>query len=101
MGKGFILRVRKTRSSLQSEQYTVIAQRPRSVKQKTEKDIDTISLEKGDLRQIVIELLCHRGGPKGPEIGRIFVLDHGTVSRECNRLQQSIRKTKKYENCWT
>ena len=43
-----------------------------AVKRETGKDIQTISIEKGDLRRIIMELLYRAGGLKGSEIGWIF-----------------------------
>ncbi len=42
-----------------------------------------------------MELLYRRGGLKGPEIGRIFGIDYGTVSQERRRLQGKLREDKK------
>ena len=66
-----------------------------AVKRETGKDIETIGREKGDLRRIVMELLYRAGGLKGPEIGRIFGIDYGTVCQERKRLRDKIQEDRK------
>jgi len=63
-----------------------------AIQRETGKDIEAIRAEKGELRQIVMDLLYEAGGLKGPEIGRIFGLDYGSVSQERKRLREKIRK---------
>ena len=63
-----------------------------AVKRETGKDIDTIRMEKGELRQVVMEVLYRVGGLKGPEIGRIFGIDYGPVSQERKRLREKLEK---------
>ena len=46
------------------------------------KDVEAIRAEKGELRQIVMDVLYRAGGLKAPQIGRIFGLDYGSVSQE-------------------
>jgi len=65
------------------------------VKRETGKDIDTVRAEKGELRQLVMDLLYRVGGLKGPEIGRLFGLDYGPVSQERKRLREKLPKDKR------
>ena len=58
------------------------------IQRDTEKDIETICAEKGELRQIVMDLLYWAGGLKGPEIGRISGFDYCSVSQERKRLRE-------------
>jgi hypothetical protein len=57
--------------------------------------IESIKDEKGDLRRIVMEVLYRADGLKGPEIGRIFGIDYGTVSQERKRLRDKVPKDRK------
>jgi len=66
-----------------------------AVKLETNKDIDTVRAEKGELRQIVMDLLYRVGGLKGPEIGRLFGIDYGPVSQERKRLREKLPKDRK------
>ena len=56
--------------------------------ERQKKDIETICAEKGEPRQIVMDLLYWVGGLKGPEIGRISGLDYCSVSQEPKRLRE-------------
>jgi len=42
-----------------------------------------------------MEVLYRAGGLKGPEIGRIFGIDYGTVSQERQRLRDKVPKDRK------
>jgi putative transposase len=44
---------------------------------------------------MVMDLLYRVGGLKGPEIGRMFGIDYGTVSQERKRLREKIQKDRK------
>jgi DNA-directed RNA polymerase specialized sigma24 family protein len=66
-----------------------------ATKRETGRDVEAISREKGDLRRIVMDLLYRAGGLKGPEIGRIFGIDYGTVSQERKRLREKTQKDRK------
>ena len=66
-----------------------------AINRETGKAIESIKDEKGDLRRIVMELLYREGGLKGPEIGRIFGIDYGTVSQERKRLRDKLPKDRK------
>ncbi len=66
-----------------------------AIKRETGKEIEAIRAEKGALRQIVMEVLYREGGLKGPEIGRIFELDYGSVSQERKRLREKLRKDRR------
>jgi hypothetical protein len=63
-----------------------------AIQRETGKDIEAIRAEKGELRQMVMDLLYRDGGLKGPEIGRIFGLDYGSVSQERKRLREKLWK---------
>jgi len=58
------------------------------MQRETEKDIETICAEKGELQQIVMDLLSWAGGLKGPEIGRISGFDYCSVSQERRRSRE-------------
>jgi hypothetical protein len=42
-----------------------------------------------------MDVLYRAGGLKGPEIGRIFGLDYGSVSQEGKRLRERLVKDRK------
>jgi putative transposase len=63
-----------------------------AIQRETGRDIETIRTEKGELRQIGMDLLYRVGRLKGPEIGRIFGLDYASVSQERRRLREKLRK---------
>jgi hypothetical protein len=46
--------------------YSTTEEIPQTVKEVTGKDLAAIRTEKGDLRQLVLELLYRAGGMKGP-----------------------------------
>jgi len=66
-----------------------------AVKRETGKDIEAIRSEKGELRQLVMEVLYRVGGLKGPEIGRLFGIDYGPVSQERKRLREKLPNNRK------
>jgi putative transposase len=66
-----------------------------AIKRETGKDIETIRAEKGELRQLVMEVLYRVGGLKGPEIGKLFGIDYGPVSRERNRVREKLQSNRK------
>lgn len=66
-----------------------------AVRQETGKDLDAIRAEKGELRQMVMELLYRTGGMKGPEIGKLFGIDYGSVSQERKRLREKLPNNRK------
>ena len=61
------------------------------------KDVEAIRAEKGELRQIVMDVLYRAGGLKAPQIGRIFGLDYGSVSQERKRLREKLPKDRKLQ----
>jgi len=69
-----------------------------AIQRETGKDIEAIRAEKGELRRIVMDLLYRAGGLKGPEIGRIFGLDYGSVSQERKRLREKLRKDRRLQS---
>ena len=54
----------------------------RVIKHEMGKDVEAIRAEKGELKQIMIDVLYRAGGLKSPQIGRIFGLDYGSVSQD-------------------
>ena len=66
-----------------------------SVKRETGKSIEAIRVEKGELRQLVMEVLYRVGGLKGPAIGLIFGIDYGTVSQERKRFREKLPVNRK------
>ena len=52
----------------------------RVIKHEMWKDVEAIRAEKGELRQIVMDVLYRAGGLKSPQNGRIFGLDYGSMS---------------------
>ena len=69
----------------------------RVIKNEIRKDVQAIRAEKGELRQIVIDLLYRTGGFKGPQIGRIFGVGYGSVSQERMRLREKFPKDRKLQ----
>ena len=61
------------------------------------KDVEAIRAKKDELRQIVINVLYRADGLKGPQIGRIFGLDNGSVSQERKRLREKFSKDGKLQ----
>jgi hypothetical protein len=66
-----------------------------AIKRETGWTIESIKLEKGDHRRIVMDILYRAGGLKGPVIGEIFEIDYGTVNQERKRLRDKLPKDKK------
>jgi hypothetical protein len=64
----------------------------KAVERKTGKDIEAIKNKKGDLRRLVMELPYRNGGYKGPQIGRLFAIDYGPVSRERRKLREKLER---------
>ena len=62
------------------------------ISNETDKTEREIIKEKGQLRQIAMELLFRYGGLKGVEIARLMDLDYSTVSKERKRLRESMEK---------
>ena len=62
-----------------------------AVQHETGKDMDIVRAEKGELRQIVMDLLYRVGG-QGPEIGRLFGIDYGPVSQERSDCEMKLSK---------
>ena len=61
------------------------------------KDVEAIRAEKGELRQIVMDVLYRAGGLKGPQIGRIFGLDYGSLGQKRKRLREKLPKDRKLQ----
>lgn len=59
------------------------------------KNIEDIKIEKGSVRQIVMDLLYRVGGLTGVEIGKMLDVDYSTVSQGRKRLREKIQKDKK------
>ena len=64
----------------------------RIIKHEMWKDVEAIRAEKGELRQIVMDVLYRAGGLKSPQNGRIFGLDYGSMSQERTRLREKLPK---------
>ena len=64
----------------------------RVIKHEMWKDVEAISAEKGELRQIVMDVLYRAGGLKSPQNGRIFGLDYGSMSQERKGLREKLPK---------
>lgn len=62
-----------------------------AIEQETGKNLDAIRREKGELRQIAMELLYRAGCLKGPEIGKLFGIGYGPVSQERKRLREKLQ----------
>jgi len=69
----------------------------RVTKHEMGKDVEAIRAEKGELRQIVMDVLYRAGGLKAPQIGRIFGLDYSSVSQERKRLREKLPKDRKLQ----
>ena len=59
------------------------------------KNMEEIRIEKGSIRQIVMDLLYRVGGLTGVEIGKMLDVDYSTVSQGRKRLREKIQKDKK------
>ncbi len=66
-----------------------------AITKETGKSIETISNEKGQLRQITMEMLYRFGGIKGNQIAKIFGVGYTSVSQERRRLQDRLSKDRK------
>ncbi|MEK6528693.1 MAG: transposase [Nitrospirota bacterium] len=66
-----------------------------AVEKEIGKNIEEIKVEKGSIRQIVMDLLYRIGGLTGVEIGRILGVDYSTVSQGRKRLTEKIQKDRK------
>ena len=69
----------------------------RAIENETGKSIVAIAAEKGDLRQIAMELLYRLGGLKGKEIGLLMGVGYTSVSQERKRLRDRLAKDRKLE----
>jgi putative transposase len=66
-----------------------------AIAKETGKRVETISKEKGHLRQMAMDLLYRQGGLKGEEIAKIFGVGYTSVSQERGRLRAQLVKDKK------
>lgn len=66
-----------------------------AIMKETGKSTETISIEKGHLRQIAMEMLYRFGGMKGGEIARIFGVGYTSVSQERKRLRDRLLTDRK------
>ncbi|MBI5379881.1 MAG: transposase, partial [Nitrospirae bacterium] len=69
----------------------------KAIERETGKNLETLSIEKGEVRQLAMELLYRRGGLRGPEVGRLFGVDYSSVSQERKRLHEKLRKHRKLQ----
>lgn len=63
-----------------------------AVREETGKTVKEITVERGDIRQVAMDLLYRRGGLKGREIGDLFGVDYSTVSIGRKRLLEKLKK---------
>lgn len=66
-----------------------------AIEDETGKSLDYMRENKGECRQIAMDLLYRLGGLKGEEIGQIFGVGYTSVSQERRRLAKKKRKDKK------
>ena len=68
-----------------------------AISDETGKNEGEILIEKGILRQLVMELLYRYAGLKGSEIGEMMELDYSTVSHERKMLRERLIKDKELQ----
>src|SRR4030042_609617 len=66
-----------------------------AIEKESGKGLEEIKREKGNIRQIAMDLLYRTGGLKGAEIGKLMGVDYSTVSQEKKRLREKIEKDRK------
>src|SRR4030042_4885641 len=66
-----------------------------AIEKESGKGLEEIKKEKGNIRQIAMDLLYRTGGLKGAEIGKLMGVDYSTVSQERKRLREKIEKDRK------
>ncbi len=67
-----------------------------AIMKETGKSIETISSEKGPLRQMAMEILYRLGGIKGEQIAKIFDVGYTSVSQERRRFRERLLKDRKF-----
>ncbi|MBI5559400.1 MAG: transposase [Deltaproteobacteria bacterium] len=63
----------------------------------TQKSVDEVVHGKGEIRQIVMDLLYRLGGMKNREIGEMLGIDYSTVSLNRKRLNEKRKKDKQLD----
>jgi putative transposase len=66
-----------------------------AIEKESGKGLEEIKREKGDIRQIAMDLLYRTGGLKGAEIGKLMGVDYSTVSQGRKRLRKKIETDRK------
>jgi len=66
-----------------------------AIEKESGKGLEEIKREKGNIRQIAMDLLYRTGGLKGAEIGELMGVDYSTVSQGRKRLREKIEKDRK------
>lgn len=66
-----------------------------AIEKESGKGLEEIKREKGNLRQIAMDLLYRIGGLKGIDIGELIGVDYSTVSQGRKRLREKIEKDRK------
>ena len=66
-----------------------------AIEKESGKGLEEIKREKGNIRQIVMDILYRIGGLKGVDIGELIGVDYSTVSQGRKRLREKIEKDKK------
>src|SRR4030043_561024 len=67
----------------------------KAIEKESGKGLEEIKREKGNIRQIAMDLLYRTGGLKGAESGKLMGVDYSTVSQERKRLREKIEKDRK------
>ena len=66
-----------------------------AIEKESGKGLEEIKREKGNIRQIVMDILYRIGGLKGVDIGELMGVDYSTVSQGRKRLREKIEKDSK------
>ena len=66
-----------------------------AIEKESGKGLEEIKREKGNIRQIAMDLLYRTGGLKGAEIGKLMGVDYSTVSQGRKRLREKIETDRK------
>ena len=68
-----------------------------TIEKETGKPIEIIKANRGELRQLAMDLLYRQGGLTCREIGELFNIGYSAVSQERKRLNEKINKDKKLQ----
>ena len=72
-----------------------------AIGEETGKGLEEIKDERGQIRQIVMDILYRAGGLKGVEIGTLLGVDYSTVSQGRKRLREKLQKDMKLKELVT